>query len=161
MDETIVHDALLELLPSDESADWQDVLRRASNDAVVEGPVRLSARREAGWNDILQRSTSAIPARSPNRRRVGRRRSAALIGVIATAVGVALVLVAPWGSDTSFAAKALSGIGNERFLRVVVEPQNRHAVTINLRTGRERAATLRTIVWYDSVSGEYTDLNYV
>jgi hypothetical protein len=114
---------------------------------------------EADWSEVLRRIE---PAPAPRERGVRRLATVAAMATIAFVVVAALVLGAPWAGHASFTERALAAVGQERYVHIVVTPEEApYAGVVDLGTGHERPAVLKTVYWYDSTSGEYFTWSYV
>jgi len=82
------------------------------------------------------------------RRRLARLAVAALL---TAAVGVALLLLAPWaGRGPDVLDRALAAVGERPVVHAVVESSSPNSVVVDLATGAERERVSRTEFWFDA-----------
>jgi len=98
----------------------------------------------ADWDEVVRRAS----VRPPHRR--GRVMLIALAG--ATAVAVAIALIAPWRTESSILDRAAAAIGTGPVVHVVLRADTK-AERVDLRTGRPHPAYEEQEFWWDPSRG--------
>jgi hypothetical protein len=98
----------------------------------------------ADWDEVLKRASKPPPHR--------RGRATLLVLAGATAVAVALALIAPWRTETSILDRAAAAIGTGPVIHVVLR-SDEQAERVDLASGRSRAAFGEQELWWDPARG--------
>ena len=98
----------------------------------------------ADWDEVVRRASTPPP------RRGGRAALLALAG--ATAVAVAVALIAPWRTETSILDRAAAAIGTGPVIHVVLR-SDADAERVDLASGRSRPAYEEQELWWDPARG--------
>jgi hypothetical protein len=98
----------------------------------------------ADWDEVVRRASTRPP------RRRGRAMVFALAG--ATAVAVAVALIAPWRTESSILDRAAAAIGTGPVVHVVLRADTK-AERVDLATGRSRPVHEDQEFWWDPARG--------
>jgi len=98
----------------------------------------------ADWDEVVRRASTTPP------RRRGRAMLVALAG--ATAVVVAIALIAPWRTESSILDRAAAAIGTGPVIHVVLRADTK-AERVDLGTGRSHPAYEEQEFWWDPARG--------
>jgi hypothetical protein len=98
----------------------------------------------ADWDEVVRRASTPPPSR--------RGRATLLVLAGATAVAVALALIAPWRTETSILDRAAAAIGTGPVIHVVLR-SDEQAERVDLASGRSRPAYDEQELWWDPARG--------
>lgn len=98
----------------------------------------------ADWDEVVRRASTPPPRR--------RGRATLLVLAGATAVAVAVALIAPWRTETSILDRAAAAIGTGPVIHVVLRADAK-AERVDLASGRSRPVYDEQELWWDPARG--------